>query len=64
MKQTQIKTGLIIKSILLLLSILFSKYDVVRIETIIDIFLIPCLAISLSILFRLYKNKNNHEKVN
>jgi NADH:ubiquinone oxidoreductase subunit K len=52
-----IKTGLIISTILLFISIITLQYNVFGTKTIIDIFISSALIINISLLTKILKNK-------
>jgi hypothetical protein len=52
-----IKTGLIISTILIFLSIITLKYNVFGTETIIDVFIASAFIINVSLLFKVFKDK-------
>ena len=57
MNMNYIKTGLIISTIIIFLSILFLQYDVFGVSTIKDVFIIPAFIINASLIFKIFKNK-------
>ena len=59
-----IKTGLIISTIIIFLSIVFLEYDVLGVNTIKDVFVIPAFIINIALIFKVFKkNKQNSDVV-
>jgi len=52
-----IKTGLIISTIIIFLSMIFLQYDVFGVNTIKDVFIIPAFIINASLIFKIFRNK-------
>jgi len=52
-----IKTGLIISTIIIFLSMIFLQYDVINVSTIKDVFIIPAFIINSSLIFKIFKTK-------
>lgn len=53
-----LKTGLIISTLIILLSMIFITYDILEVRTIVDLFIIPAFIINGSLLFKVFRNKN------
>lgn len=53
-----LKTGLIISTLITLLSMIFITYDILEVRTIVDLFIIPAFIINGSLLFKVFRNKN------
>ncbi|MEL0652999.1 hypothetical protein V6246_16370 [Algibacter sp. TI.3.09] len=59
-----IKTGLIISTIIIFLSMVFLEYDVLSVNTIKDVFVIPAFIINVALIFKVFKkNKQNSDVV-
>jgi len=59
-----IKTGLIISTIIIFLSIMFLEYDVLGVNTIKDVLVIPAFIINIALIFKVFKkNKQNSDVV-
>ncbi|SFD43093.1 hypothetical protein SAMN04489722_109129 [Algibacter lectus] len=59
-----IKTGLIISTIIIFLSMVFLEYDVLTVNTIKDVFVIPAFIINVALIFKVFKkNKQNSDVV-
>jgi hypothetical protein len=59
-----IKTGLIISTIIIFLSIVFLEYDVLGVNTIKDVLVIPAFIINIALIFKVFKkNKQNSDVV-
>lgn len=52
-----IKTGLIVSTILIFLSIITLQYNVIGTETIIDVLIASAFIINCSLLFKVFKDK-------
>lgn len=52
-----IKTGLIISTIIIFLSMIFLQYDVFGVNTVKDVFIIPAFIINASLIFKIFRNK-------
>lgn len=55
-----IKTGLIVSTILIFLSIVTLQYNVFGTETIIDVFIASAFIINVSLLFKIFKDKKEN----
>ena len=56
-----IKTGLIISTIIIFISIIFLQYDVIGVNTIKDVLLIPAFIINTSLIIKLLNNKKTEK---
>ena len=52
-----IKTGLIVSTIIIFLSMMFLQYDVIEVSTVRDVFIIPAFVINVSLIFKIFKEK-------
>ncbi|WP_008636110.1 hypothetical protein [Bizionia argentinensis] len=52
-----IKTGLIISTIIILLAMIFLQYDILGVNTVKDVFIIPAFIINTSLIFKIFKSK-------
>lgn len=51
-----IKTGLIISTMIIFISMLCLQYDVIEVNTIKDVFIIPAFIINISLIFKIFRS--------
>jgi hypothetical protein len=57
-----IKTGLIVSTIIIFLSVMFLQYDILEVRTIRDVFIIPAFIINVSLIFKVFKKNKQLNK--
>jgi hypothetical protein len=57
-----LKTGLIISTILIFLSIVFLQYDMLGVKTISNVFIIPAFIINGLLITKIFRNKKQTTK--
>ncbi|CDF79307.1 hypothetical protein BN863_15950 [Formosa agariphila KMM 3901] len=57
-----IKTGIIISTILILLSMLSLQYKIVGAQTVIDVFIMSAFIVNLSLIYKIFQKQNKTEK--
>ncbi|ULC59512.1 hypothetical protein MBM09_00700 [Flaviramulus sp. BrNp1-15] len=51
------KIGLIISTVIIFSSIVLLQYDILELNTVIDVFIIPAFIVNISLVFKVFKNK-------
>jgi hypothetical protein len=57
-----IKTGLIVSTIIIFLSVMFLQYDALEVRTVRDVFIIPAFIINVSLIFKVFKKNKQLNK--
>lgn len=52
-----LKTGLIISTIIILLAMIFLHYDILGVNTVKDVFIIPAFIINASLIYKIFKTR-------
>lgn len=55
-----LKTGLLISTFFILLSMIFLQYDVSEVNTIIGVFIIPSFIINVALILKIFQPKKNN----
>lgn len=55
-----LKTGLLISTFFILLSMIFLQYDVLEVNTIIGVFIIPSFIINVALILKIFQPKKNN----
>lgn len=57
-----VKTGLIISTIIIFLSMIFLQHDILGADTVRDVFIIPAFIINVSLVFKVFRSKKQTSK--